>query len=231
MTAALLSSCGVYKNYERPSSITADGIYGDAQSGGEQGLGDLGWRQVFTDPTLQALIEQALAQNSNLRQADLRIQEAQNNLKAAKLAFFPSLAFAPSGTISGAVDPYNRDEYKAVMGNGANKTYSFPLALNWQIDCFGQLRNTKKGREVAVENMKTVRQAVQTALHQLHPREQDVLYELYFGQKKIDDLAKEMHYCVRQIHRLHKKGLHHLQKILAQMMPGLQPSELKGNLI
>ena len=74
-------------------------------------------------------------------------------------------------------------------------------------------------------------QAVQTALHQLHPREQDVLYELYFGQKKIDDLAKEMHYCVRQIHRLHKKGLHHLQKILAQMMPGLQPSELKGNLI
>ena len=164
MTAALLSSCGVYKNYERPSSITADGIYGDAQSGGEQGLGDLGWRQVFTDPTLQALIEQALAQNSNLRQADLRIQEAQNNLKAAKLAFFPSLAFAPSGTISGAVDPYNRDEYKAVMGNGANKTYSFPLALNWQIDCFGQLRNTKKGREVAVENMKTVRQAVQTTL-------------------------------------------------------------------
>ena len=134
------------------------------QSGGEQGLGDLQWRQLFTDPALQALIEKVLAQNSNMRQADLRIQEAQNNLKAAKLAFFPSLAFAPSGTISGIVDPYDRDEYKQVMGNGANKTYSFPLSLNWQLDCFATLRNTKKSREVAVENMKSVRQAVQTSL-------------------------------------------------------------------
>lgn len=163
LCTALLSSCGIFKNYERPADITADGIYGDAQSG-EKGLGDLEWRQLFTDPTLQALIEKALAQNSNMRQADLRIEEAQNNLKAARLAFAPSLAFTPSGTISGIIDPYDRDRYKAVMGNGASKTYSFPLALNWQIDCFGTLRNTKKGREVAVEHMKSVRQAVQTAL-------------------------------------------------------------------
>lgn len=164
LSAALLSSCSLFKNYERPAQISADGIYGDALSGGGDGLGQLPWREVFTDPTLQSLIEQALSQNANMRQADLRIQEAQNNLKAARLAFFPSLAFAPSGTISGAIDPYNREEYKQVMGNGASKTYSFPLSLNWQIDAFGTLRNTKKGREVAVENMKSVRQAVQTAL-------------------------------------------------------------------
>ncbi len=164
ITAATLSSCGIYKNYERPAEISADGIYGDAQSGGEQGLGDIQWRQIFTDPTLQQLIEQALAQNTSMRQADLRIQEAQNNLKAAKLAFFPSLAFAPSGTIMGTVDPYNREKYENMMGNGATKTYSFPISLNWQIDAFGTLRNTKKGREVAVENMQSVRQAIQTAL-------------------------------------------------------------------
>lgn len=77
---AVLSSCGIYKNYERPATIDAEGIYGNVQSGGEQGLGDLQWRQLFTDPALQALIEKVLAQNSNMRQADLRIQEAQNNL-------------------------------------------------------------------------------------------------------------------------------------------------------
>lgn len=160
----LLSSCGVYKNYERPASIEANGIYGDALSGDSLGMGDIQWRQFFTDPTLQSLIEKTLQQNSSMRQADLRIEEAQNNLKAANLAFFPSIAFAPSGTISGAIDPYNRDEYKDRMGNGASKTYSFPLALNWQIDCFASLRNAKKRQEVAVENMQTVRQAVQTAL-------------------------------------------------------------------
>ncbi|MDE5787992.1 MAG: TolC family protein, partial [Bacteroidaceae bacterium] len=160
----LLTSCGVYKNYERPDDIKVDGIYGSAQSGDSLGFGDLNWRTVFTDPTLQALIEKGLEQNSNMRQADLRIQEAQNNLKAAKLAFVPLLTFAPQGTISGMWDPSNRPAYQGFMGNGASKTYSIPVAAQWQVDCFGQLRNAKKGSEVAVENMQTVRQAVQTAL-------------------------------------------------------------------
>ena len=160
----LLSGCGLYKNYERPQDIAVEGIYGSAQSGDSLGLGDLGWREIFTDPLLQEIIERGLAQNANMRQADLRIQEAQNNLRAAKLAFFPSISIAPQGSISGIWDPSNREEYKSVMGNGATKTYAIPVAANWQADCFGQLRNAKKGSEVAVENMQTVRQAVQTAV-------------------------------------------------------------------
>lgn len=163
LAAATISSCGVYKNYERPAEIKADGIFGDAQDG-SRSMGELKWREVFTDPTLQALIEKGLAQNSNIRQTDLRIQQAQNSLKSAKLAFAPALAFSPSGTVSGAWDPYNRSEYKSALGNGATKTYSFPVAASWQIDCFGSLRNAKKKSEVAVQNMKFVRQAVQTSL-------------------------------------------------------------------
>ncbi len=164
LSTAFMSSCGLYKNYERPAEITTNGIYGNAESGDSLGFGDVHWKKVFTDPTLQSLIETALAQNTSMRQADLRIQEAQNNLEAAKLAFFPSVAFAPSGTLSGAVDPYNRDEYKDNMGNGPSKTYAFPLSLSWQIDCFASLRNAKKKSQVAVENMQTVKQAVQTSL-------------------------------------------------------------------
>lgn len=156
----LLSSCGLYKNYERPEDIKVDGIYGRALSGDSLGLGDLSWREVFTDPLLQGIIERGLTQNSNIRQADLRIQETQNNLKAAKLAFLPMLTFNPQGSVSGMWDPKDR----GVLGGGAIKTYSLPLSAQWQIDCFGQLRNAKKGSEVAVENMQSVRQAVQTAV-------------------------------------------------------------------
>lgn len=163
LTAATLSSCGVYKSYERPADIKAEGIYGDAQDG-SRSMGELKWREVFTDPTLQALIEKGLAQNSNMRQADLRIQQAENSLKAAKLAFAPSLAFSPSGTVSGAWDPYNRSEYKDALGGGATKTYAFPVAMSWQLDCFGSIRNAKKKSEVAVQNMKYVRQAIHTSL-------------------------------------------------------------------
>ena len=133
LATALMSSCGVYKSYERPASINTEGIYGDALSGDSTGLGDIEWHQVFTDPTLQALIEKTLAQNT-------------------------------SGTISGIVDPYNREKYKNVMGNGASKTYSFPLSMSWQIDCFASLRNSKKKAEVALESQKTVRQSVKTSL-------------------------------------------------------------------
>ena len=37
-------------------------------------FGNLPWRQVFTDPQLQALIEQGLAQNANLQNAALTVQ-------------------------------------------------------------------------------------------------------------------------------------------------------------
>ena len=64
LATALLSSCSLFKNYERPADINTDGIYGNAQSGGEQGLGDVQWRDIFTDPQLQALIEKGLANNT-----------------------------------------------------------------------------------------------------------------------------------------------------------------------
>ena len=91
LAAALLSSCSLFKNYERPADINTDGIYGDAQSGGEQGLGDIRWREIFTDPQLQALIEKGLANNTDMKNADLKIQEVQYALQCAKLAYFPNI--------------------------------------------------------------------------------------------------------------------------------------------
>ena len=41
LAAAMMSSCGVYKNYERPNEITVNGIYGNAESGDSLGFGDL----------------------------------------------------------------------------------------------------------------------------------------------------------------------------------------------
>ena len=60
ISALLLSSCGLYKSYERPGDIITDGIYGNMQTAGDNSLGDLKWRDIFTDPTLQELIERGL---------------------------------------------------------------------------------------------------------------------------------------------------------------------------
>ena len=141
------------RNYERPTDIRTDGLYGSAQVGNsEQGLGAKAWREFFTDPQLQALIERGLSQNLSMRQLDLQIQEAQEYLRCSKLAYIPSLAIAPQGQLS------SFDWSKPL------KFYTVPLSASWQIGSFGQLRNAKKTAEVGVEQTRVAQQAVQQAL-------------------------------------------------------------------
>ena len=154
----LMSSCQLYKNYERPNDIITDGIYGDMQTAGDNSLGDLGWRDLFTDPMLQTLIERGLKQNSNMKNADLRIKEADYALQCAKLAYVPTFYFNPSGTISKIWDPYDRATYST------NKTYSLPISLSWQIGSIGSLRNNKKKAEVTREQLRNAKQAIQAQL-------------------------------------------------------------------
>ncbi|MBR1500128.1 MAG: TolC family protein [Bacteroidaceae bacterium] len=158
ISALLLSSCGLYKNYERPADIITDGIYGEMQTAGDNSLGDLKWRDLFTDPTLQSLIERGLEQNSNMKNAELHIKEADYALQCAKLAYIPSLYFNPSGTISRAWDPYDRNDYTT------SKSYALPISLSWQVGSIGQLRNQKKKAEVTREQLRNAKQAIQAQL-------------------------------------------------------------------
>lgn len=157
LAASLLSSCQLYKNYERPADIITDGIYGDMQTAGDNSLGDLKWRDIFTDAKLQALIEKGL-QNRDMKNAELRIKEADYALKCAKLAYIPSLYFKPSGTLSQTWDPWNRNDYTA------SKTYSLPVSMSWQIGSIGSLRNNKKKAEVTREQLRNAKQAIQAQL-------------------------------------------------------------------
>lgn len=141
------------KNYERPADLRTEGLYGSAQVGqSEQGLGAKAWREFFTDPQLQELIQRGLTQSVSMRQLDLQIQEAQEYLKCSKLAYIPSLAIAPQGQLS------SFDWSKPL------KFYTVPLSASWQIGSFGTLRNAKKKAEVGVEQTRVARQAVQQAL-------------------------------------------------------------------
>ena len=62
--AAAMTSCGIYKNYQRPDVVT-DGLYGTAETADSTTLGDISWQEMFTDPQLQALIDLALTNNSS----------------------------------------------------------------------------------------------------------------------------------------------------------------------
>lgn len=149
--ALILTSCGIYTNYQRPDSVRTDGLYGSAEKtdGDTTNLGSLPWRDVFTDVRLQALIERGLRNNTDLGRAHLQVEQAEASLSAANLAFLPSFALAPQATLSG------------VDGAAPSQTYRLPLTASWQLDVFGSLRNARQRARTLLLASHAYRQAVQ----------------------------------------------------------------------
>uniref|UniRef100_UPI0040270EE1 TolC family protein n=1 Tax=Alloprevotella sp. TaxID=1872471 RepID=UPI0040270EE1 len=154
----LVGCSGIYKNYERPASLTQgmDSLYRNTTenvvNADTASYGNTPWQEVFTDPQLQAIINKALANNTNLLNADLSIQQIQAGLKMQRLAYYPSIAFQPQGTMS------------SWDFNKASKTYAFPIAASWQFASMGTIRNTKKQYEMNLEMTKAAKQAARTTI-------------------------------------------------------------------
>ena len=156
---ALLSSCHIYKAYDRPEDISAEGLYRDTAlvngtlESDTANFGNVPWREVFTDPQLQAYIEQALTNNADLRSAMLNVESAQAALMSSRLAYLPQLALSPQGTLTN----WNKGEM-------TSKTYNIPVSASWQIDLFGQILNPKRAAQVSLKQAQFTQQAVQTQL-------------------------------------------------------------------
>lgn len=140
-----LSSCGIYNKYEQTTTVSAD-IYGNAtpiaEAKAKQSLAELSWREFFTDPLLQDLIDTALVRNTDLNSASIAVEKSQISLSTAKLAYLPSLALAPNIAIN------------KLGSNDLVSNYQLPLQLNWQLDVFGTLTNQKRQATAMLEQAK-----------------------------------------------------------------------------
>lgn len=163
LASVLLSGCkayhSLYDDYERPEvktdNVVRNPIDDNAylSSADSTGFGNLPWRSVFTDANLQTIIERTLANNPDLLNAALNIDMAEAQLKAAKLAYLPSVAFAPQGSIT-----------HFGTHTKATQAYTLPIAASWNVDLFGNLRSQKKAAQVALLQTKDYELAVKTGL-------------------------------------------------------------------
>lgn len=154
--AAMMSSCHIYKAYDRPESIDASGIYRDPASATDtlvadtSNMGNLPWKEVFRDAKLQALIEEGLANNVDMQAAILRVKEAKALLTSARLSYLPSLALAPQGSLTSVDTPV--------------KNYTLPASASWEVDLFGKLLNAHRGQKASYLQSKAYQQAVRSQL-------------------------------------------------------------------
>ncbi len=153
----MLTGCGIYSKYENKTQ-TPDNVFGTSMldekvtEGNANSIAQLSWREFFSDPLLQQLIEQVLANNTDLKSARIAVEKSEASLKAAKLAYLPALNLAPSGTLAKFDD------------NPWTKTYNLPLQLSWDVDVFGSITNKKRAAKAVMLQAQMREEAVRANL-------------------------------------------------------------------
>ena len=155
MNVVLLSSCHIYRNYQRPENLPTDSLFREEnsfQGTDSLSLGDLPWQEIFKDPLLQNYINYGLEHNTDMQTAFLRVDQAKAQLREARLSFLPSLTLSPQGTLT------------STAGSKTVKTYELPIQASWEVDLFGNLRNAKKGTQATLLQQQAYQQAVRSEL-------------------------------------------------------------------
>jgi NodT family efflux transporter outer membrane factor (OMF) lipoprotein len=149
------TGCGIYNKYTSKSEISPDafGVTEDVKAAqSENSIAELSWREFFTDPLLQQLIDSVLARNTDFNSARIAVEQAQASLKATKLGYLPSVTFGPSGSVS------------SFNFSPASWTYNLPLQLDWNLDFFAINTNQKRKAQAVLSQAKARQQVVQANL-------------------------------------------------------------------
>jgi multidrug efflux system outer membrane protein len=128
MVMASLSACSLGPKYVRPDlPVSPSWPVGDTYlASTEAELPALTWRQVFRDPRLQAIIEQGLRNNRDLRIAVANIEAARAQYRIQRADLFPQVdataRYSYSGTGSSAGSTTGTGTGNSGSGTGAGGT-------------------------------------------------------------------------------------------------------------
>ncbi len=148
LIAAWLAGCAVGPDYVKPTAPLADAWQPAApwqQAVPEDAQLKDKWWESFTDLELNALMEQALAANQNLRVAAARLNQARDQLTIARADLYPNVTVA--GSADRGKDSANRPLSVYTVPNQSTVQNDFRLgpSVNYEIDLFGRVRRQVEG--------------------------------------------------------------------------------------
>jgi NodT family efflux transporter outer membrane factor (OMF) lipoprotein len=138
LVALGLSACATagpdYRPPERSAATlpAATGAFASAQGAGvsQEALPERWWH-LYADPRLDALVEQALAANADLRQAAANVERAQAVLREAEAGRTITTGVSASGTLARPSD--TGYSLPGVVGYDLGLSAAYPLDLNGRI--------------------------------------------------------------------------------------------------
>jgi outer membrane protein, multidrug efflux system len=150
----LLAGCAVGPDYHRPSADIAP-AWQPAEPWHEAAPGDTAlkgrWWELFEDPALNPLVEQALAGNQNLRVAAARLAQARDQLTIARSALFPAIDLSASAVRS--KDSTNRPlaAYSTPNQSTVQNDFALGPSVGYELDLFGRVRREVEGARASAQ--------------------------------------------------------------------------------
>lgn len=160
----LISACTVGKQYQQPELELPKQFqqvsYADTSS-----IADIEWKNFFTDTDLQSLIQKGLQYNHDLLIALKRIDIAQQQVKRARVLQLPELDFSITGQYNRpSNNSLNGLSAKSFLGKSHIENYQAIVALSWEADIWGKIRNQKEATLAEYLQTAEAAKAVQTKL-------------------------------------------------------------------
>ncbi|SPE54816.1 RND efflux system, outer membrane lipoprotein, NodT family [Verrucomicrobia bacterium] len=197
LAAALFAGCNVGPRYHRPSVETPQAFKELTPEGAKQTAGwstaqpkdftSRGkWWELFNDPQLNALEEQASVSNQTVAASLAAFFQARALVKQARSQYYPTVSTSPGVTrqrqsLGGGASAGGRSSTAVTFS-----TYSLPFDATWEPDLWGVVRNTVKANvfeaQARIGDLQNVRltQLAELAVDYFELRAQD-------AQKKILD--------------------------------------------
>ena len=128
-----LAGCAVGPNYKRPAVPVPERFYGDERVAEARSLADVPWWDVFEDPILKGLIEEAVRQGFDARLAAARVEEARARFGIARSQFFPSVDYGGA---------WQRSRQNRILDPSGNEQtlWTVDVGLSWELDLWGRIR-------------------------------------------------------------------------------------------
>ncbi len=150
ISAALLQSCFVAKNYESPE-VKTDSLFRTTQTLDSASIAAVSWDKLFTDPILQQYINQGLVHNYDIKIALQNLRAAEENMKQGKAGYLPTLY----GNASWLRQDFDQSNFEQ---------FEFSGNLSWEADIWGKIRSNKRASVAAYLQTVSAQQAIQTQL-------------------------------------------------------------------
>jgi NodT family efflux transporter outer membrane factor (OMF) lipoprotein len=166
LVMAMLSFCScVTQKYQHPGLAVQGQLYRAAAAGDSTTIATLPYRSLFSDTILQGLIAEGLRENTDLKVALQRMNEARENLLQSKAAALPNL----SGNLSVTRAEQSfavQDLPPQYLGTFPLTTTTFQASLSssWEADVWGKFKSSKRSYLATFLESDAARRVIQTQL-------------------------------------------------------------------